>query len=88
MKTKIPTLVRLDHDGGIILFFPTQKEYGNRVGCWQHIGQHGEASIDYVKRCKNVKDSDIAEAAIKSYVAEYPDDENVEYVLVKRLNQK
>ena len=87
MKTKIPTLVRLDRDGEYILFFPNIKQINNRMSCWQFVGQHGEAHLDFVKECRNVTNSDVANAAIRSYVNSYPKDDTVEYVLIKRINE-
>lgn len=86
MKTKINTLVRLDSNNDIILFFPTLPARAGFIDCWQWVGQHCEAAIEYAKECRNIKDDDLANAAIKTYVDCYPLDSNVEYVLVKRIN--
>lgn len=44
---KVKVIYRKDSDGNILAFFPElSANYGNIV-CYQHIGQHGEASTNY-----------------------------------------
>lgn len=49
---KVKVIYRKDGDGNILAFFPElSANYGNIV-CYEHIGQHGEASTDYYSSTK------------------------------------
>ncbi len=45
---KLPILFRKDREGGdIVAFFPTLPSNPDRMVCYAHVGQHGEASMEY-----------------------------------------
>lgn len=47
-KEKIEVLFRKDRkDGTITAFIPSMSVFRGEIGCYQHIGQHGTASINY-----------------------------------------
>jgi hypothetical protein len=49
MKTMI-AIPRIDKDGTPILFLPDIPANPGMIVCYQHIGQHSEASLDYYRR--------------------------------------
>jgi len=49
---KIKVIVKIDEDGDFIAFFPGAPVNRYNIACWQVIGEHGEASLDYYWQCK------------------------------------
>lgn len=47
VSEKLKVIYRKDNDGWITAFLPELPAAHGRIVCYQHIGQHGEASIDY-----------------------------------------
>jgi hypothetical protein len=51
-------VIRKEYNGQLIAFFPDQMN-GEYIGCYSHIGQHSDASVDYMmNRTKDVTSSD------------------------------
>lgn len=44
--------VRLEKDGTPVLFFVNESERGWWIDCYAHVGQHSEASREYMLSCK------------------------------------
>ena len=45
---KIKVIFRKYKEGDIIALFPYEPEFNYKIGCYQHIGQHGIADYDHV----------------------------------------
>lgn len=48
-------VVFLQEDGGVLAVFPETRHI-NTLTCYAHVGQHGSASVEYVKKLKPADD--------------------------------
>jgi len=46
-RSGTPVIIRREDDGQLVAFFPEQIN-GKYIGCYSHIGQHSDASVDYM----------------------------------------
>lgn len=59
---KLKVLFRKDKtDGDITAFFPEFPANHGNIACYQHIGQHGEASLSYYHETELAKPEEYAE---------------------------
>jgi len=90
MKAKgIPVIARY-YEGGEgeripSLFFPSLPANRGKIECWQCIGEHGEASIEFYRECKPMEKEE-AEKLIKKYWYLYPHEEGEFYEIKQKIN--
>lgn len=83
MKDKIEMIFRKTKDGDIVAFIPyCYKVYFGDIMCYQHIGQHSEASIGFYQETKLAEKEEYKEL-LEELKQVYND---CKIVIKKRLN--
>ena len=80
----IKTIVKQDSEG-IILFFPEYPANPGFIMYWNFRGGHGEACIDYMRRCKR---ADINSAIVKNAIDYYDNLDNYEKLIICKRDSK
>lgn len=55
---KVKVIFRKDKDGEIIAFFPEIEANYGRILSYMHIGQHGEADLEYYQETKKATETE------------------------------
>lgn len=80
----IKTIIKQDNEG-IILFFPEYAANPGFIMCWNYRGGHGEACIDYMRKCKR---ADINSDAAKNAIAYYEQIGDYEQIKICQRDSK
>lgn len=61
IQTETPVIFRKDKTGELTAFLPALPASPGMVVCYAHVGQHSEASEEYMRECKGVGEDEYSE---------------------------
>ena len=88
MNINITVRIDRETDSPVLFFWNSNNRGLEWLMCYEHIGQHSECSIDYMRKCRPMKTLDAeAMALVREWENLGPADERVNARIVQRLTR-